>query len=463
MIMIRTLYISSRRFRASLLAVLLMAGCGVASAQSDNSERYGDLLVRTEGLPAYEAMFHMLAFQRFHPENAPIYYRLGDVVYTLLPSKDALHNYDERAELLYKARLFYGNCLHFLDGRIPRGETFPTIVPAGKKLEYSDLETYLRGRLDTISRWRAETDTLHNRFYRMVDRYEMCRQLFLQFLEKYPSEKLAHLCFTEEDRAGLQQLTQLTRLMEQDKQLFTQALAASPVPHYAPKFRSVAITAYRLDGVTSSDFLANDIPLWDYAGWANTFLDVQQRIYQPFMRDLVQEYTMLDYAMQRFRQGQPVQIDANKYLANRVECYDYNSPIATFIRLEQEVAVTVLQAQDSLTTAEQISDGDLSARITANIEVQHRMEMISAMLKEFRQRIDDATAMKYAYFLRETKLMTVEQLIHAAEQADAFQQFLTLQINAQLHNYAAAYPQQFEEVDISDDKAASDAAEASAK
>ena len=448
---------------ACVVAVLLMGGFCKANAQGESSERYSELLARTESLPAYEAMYHMLAFQRFHPENAPIYYRLGDVVYSLLPSKDALHDYKERAELLYKARLFYGNCLHFLEGRVPRGETFPTVVPAGKKVEYADIETYLRGRLDTINRWRQETDTLHDRFYRMVDRYETCRQLFLGFMEKYPSEKLAHLCLSDDDRANLQQLSQLTKQFEQDKQLFAEALKISPVPYYAPQFRMVPIALYRLDGITSSDFLANDIPLWDYSDWANSFLYVQQHTYQTLMRDMVQEFTMLNFGMERFHQGQPVQIETNPRLANRVECYDYNSPMAAFIRMEQTIALTILQAQDSLTADEQITNSELSARITANIEVQQRMEEIHDMLRNFKQRIDETTDKKYAYFLRETKIATVERLVEIAEQADAFQQFLTLQINVQLHNYAKAFPQQFEEVDISDDQAASEAAEAAAK
>ena len=82
---------------------------------------------------------------------------MGDVAYTVLPTKDALHHYDERNELLYKARLFYGNSLHFMGGRVPHGETFPTVTPAGKRLEYEDIERYIRAHLDTISRWRTET------------------------------------------------------------------------------------------------------------------------------------------------------------------------------------------------------------------------------------------------------------------------------------------------------------------
>ena len=405
----------------------------------------------------------MLAYQRFHPEQAPIYYRLGEVVYTMLPSRDALHNYDERAELLYKARLFYGNCLHFMEGRLPRGESFPSVTPAGSKLEYSDVETYLRGHLDTINRWRAETDTLHDRFYRMVDRYESCRQLFLGFMEKYPSEKLAHLCFTRDDRDNLRRLDSLTKLVEQDKKLFTEALRVSPVPYYHPQFRSVPIAVYRLDGITSSDFLADDIPMWDYAGWTSSFLDVQQHTYLTLMKDLVREFNTLDSNIERFRTGQTVQIEPDRRLPYRMECFDYNSPLAEFIRLEQMVALAAVQAADSLTTSEQISDSELSLRITANIEAKQHVAETESLLHTLKQRIDASTAQKYVYFFNATKMVTVERLVETAEQALAFQQLIARQIDEQLQNYANAYPKQFEDVDISDDRAASEAAEAAAK
>lgn len=449
------------RVRVTAIAMFLIAGCSLALAQqaTTSSERYSDLIARTEGLPAYEAMFHMLAYQRFHPEHAPIYYRLAEEVYELLPTKDALHNYDERAELLYKARLFYGNCLHFLDGKMPRGETFPTITPVGKRVEYSDVDAYMRARLDTVNRWRAETDTLHDRFYRMVDCYESCRQLFLQFMEKYPSEKLAHLCFTDEDRTSLLRLDTLTRQLEQDKKLFMEALNVSPVPYYNPQFRPVDILVYRLDGVTSSDFLANDIPMWNYAGWTEAFLDVQQRVYQKFMRALVQEYTMLNAGMERFRQGQIVQMEADPLLPNRVERFDYHSPMSTFIRLEQMVAATTLQAQDSLVADEQIADAELSSRITASIEAQQRLAETQTLLRNLKQGVDESTARKYAFFLRTTKIETVDRLLATAEQAVAFQESLTRHIDEQLKAYANAFPKQFEAVDISDDRAASEAAE----
>ena len=439
--------------------LLFSALCTPVSAQ----ERYNDLIERTADMPAYEQIFHFLAYQRNHPEDAAVYYRLGDVAYKLLPSKDALHNYDERAELLYKARLFYGNCLHFMGGKVPRSETFPTITPAGKKVEYEDVEAYLRAHLDTLKRWRQETDTLHDRFYRMVDSYESCRQLFIQFIQKYPSEKLAHLCLTKDDYDNLKSLSQQTRQFEKAKQLFDEALQVSPIPHYTPAFRNMEIATYRLDGVTSSDFLANDIPLWDYTGWTESFLHIQQTIYQSLMRSIVDEYTIINTGMERFLLKQTVQMQLDRRLPYRIERYDYQSPMATFIQLGQLVALTIEQAADSLTADEQISDSELSLRITASLELRQRTEEVISLLRKMRQQTNETTASKYAFFLRRTQLLTTERLTDKAKQMAAFQQMLTQQVDTQLQNYGKAYPKQFEAVDISDDQAASEAAEAAAK
>ena len=426
-------------------------------------ERYNDMIERTADMPAYEQIFNLLNYQRTHPEDAPVYYRLGDVAYKLLPSKDALHNYDERAELLYKARLFYGNCLHFMGGKMPRGETFPTVTPSGKKVEYEDVDAYLRARLDTLKRWRQETDTLHDRFYRMVDSYESCRQMFIQFIQKYPSEKLAHLCLTKDDYNNMKILGEQTRRFEKAKQLFDEALKASPIPHYTPTFRTVEIATYRLDGVTSSDFLANDIPLWDYAGWNEAFMQSQTQIYHALMRNIVDEYTIIDTGINRFLLKQTVQMQLDRRLPYRIERYDYQSPMGTFIRLAQLTALTMEQAKDSLTADEQISDSELSLRITASLEARQRTEEVISLLREMQKRINPTTASKYAFFLRRTQLLTVERLTDKAKQIAAFQQMLAQQIDTQLQNYGKAYPKQFEAVDISDDQAASEAAEAAAK
>ena len=208
------------------------------------------------------------------------------------------------------------------------------------------------------------------------------------------------------------------------------------------------INTYRLDGVTSSDFLGNDIPLWDYAAWTTAFLNVQRFTYQTLMREIVQEHMMLEDGMERSRLGQAIELTPNELLPNRIERYDFNSPLSTFIRLEQLVAITALQAQDSLSVELQIPDEQLAERISASLEAQQRYAESSTLLQTFKQRVDDSAEKKYAFFLKEAKFRTFEQVLAHAVKALDLQRILTQQIEEQLQDYANAYPHQFEDVEL---------------
>ena len=96
--------------------------------------------------------------------------------------------------------------------------------------------------------------------------------------------------------------------------------------------------------------------------------------------------------------------------------------------------------------------------LTANLEAQERLHEAQSIISTLRKQVDESTAKKYAFFLRESQIGSVEQLLTKAEQAVEFQNTLIALIDRQLKNYANAYPEQFGEVDISDDLAASEAA-----
>ena len=157
---------------------------------------------------------------------------------------------------------------------------------------------------------------------------------------------------------------------------------------------------------------------------------------------------MLENGLDRFRQEQPVDVAPNELLPNRIERYDYNSPLSTFIRLEQLAAVTALQAQDSLTTDEQVTDEQLAARISASLEAQQRYAEASTLLQTFRQRTDDSSEKKYAFFLKEAKFANFAQVLAYAVKVLDFQRVLTQQIEEQLQEYANAYPHQFEDMEL---------------
>ena len=290
-----------------ILPLILLAVSGMTYAQ----KAYDQLLDKTRQQSPYEAVYTLMAYQQRQPKHANVYYQMGNHCYTLLPTRTALYHYNELSTLLYQTRLFYGNCLHFAKGQELAGTQYAEIAGGKKKLEYEVLERYIRPRMKEVARRKVACDSIHFSFYRLVDRYGRCQHLFTDFLDRYTREKTAHLNLRPEEQQLLIQLRQAADSLDGDIRGFQQALALEPVEGYTPVFRKEPILLYRLDGVTTTDFLRNDIPLWDYSQWVTRFLREQTEVYEQLYADLQKEHDQLLRQITAYRKGKHIsgQID----------------------------------------------------------------------------------------------------------------------------------------------------------
>ena len=90
--------------------VFLFVCVGVMSAAG---QKLSEVLHQADEMSPYVAMYYLRDIQQLFTEEPKIYAKLGDIVYPLVDTKDPITDYHERKNLLYSARLYYGNCLHF--------------------------------------------------------------------------------------------------------------------------------------------------------------------------------------------------------------------------------------------------------------------------------------------------------------------------------------------------------------
>ena len=289
-------------------------------------EKYSVVLEQSKQLSPYEAIYLLMDYQQLRPELGCVYYELGNLCYGLLPTRDPLHHYEELTTLLYQSRLFYGNCLHFSKDQRLHGWQYAAIANGQKRIEYEQLERYIKPRLEDIKRQQIACDSIHNSFVRLTDRYNVCRMLFTDFLTRYTREKTAHLQLEQGERAMLERLQRTADSVEQDIISYQQALALDTIAGYAPVFRKEAIELYRLDGLTHTDFLQNDIALWDYSAWVKKFLDEQVTVYESLYRDLDRERQQLEKQIARYTSGQSVSGKIDESLLGRCARLGLRSP-----------------------------------------------------------------------------------------------------------------------------------------
>ena len=316
--------------------IITLALCSLLFIPITAQEKYSVVLERTKQLSPYEAIYMLMDYQYWHPEYASIYFHLGNYTYDVLPTRDPLHHYSELKTLLYQSRLFYGNCLHFAKDQKLQGWQYAELANGQKRIEYSVLEAYVTPRLEDIQRQQTACDSIHRSFIRMTERYNRCQTLFSDFLTRYTREKKAHISLQPEERKMLLSLKQAADSMEMDIAAFRHALQLQPVAGYEPVFHNEAIELYRLDGLTYTDFLQNDVALWDYSNWVKRFLDEQRDVYERLYADLQREQEQLLSQLKRYEAGRPISGSSDLSLMGRCDRLEISNSQVDSVRAMQQ-------------------------------------------------------------------------------------------------------------------------------
>ena len=311
--------------------------CSLVFVPMRAQEKYNVVLEQSKQMSPYEAIYLLMEYQYWKPELAGVYYELGNLYYSLLPTRDPLHHYEELSNLLYQSRLFYGNCLHFGKEQKLPGWQYAEIANGQKRIDYSILEQYIKPRLAEIKRQQIACDSIHNSFVRMAERYNNCQALFAEFLTRYTREKTAHLQLNAEERALLEHLQRSADSLEQDIKEYQQALTLDTIEGYEPVFQKEEIMLYRLDGLTHTDFLQNNIALWDYSQWVKRFLDEQKNVYERLYADIAKEKQQLEKQVTRYSAGQTISSRTDESLVGRCARLGLHTPLTDSIQAMQQL------------------------------------------------------------------------------------------------------------------------------
>jgi len=319
--------------RTSIILLVLYSAFFVSV---EAQEKYSVVLERTQQLSPYEAIYQLMDYQQWQPELPGVYFELGELCYSLLPTRDPLHHYSELSQLLYQTKLFYGNCLHFAQDKKLPGWQYEIIANGQKRIEYSQLEEYIRPRLQEVQRQQRACDSIHFSFIQMTGLYDRCRMQFASFLSYYKREKTAHLQLQSHERDALLSLQQTADSIDEYIKQYQEALTLQTIPGYNPSFRKEEIVLYRLDGLTYTDFLQNDIAIWDYSRWVRQFLK-EQVVYEELYGDVQRELKQLQHQVKKYHSGQHISGQMDASLIGRCDRLELSTPQVDSIRSLQQM------------------------------------------------------------------------------------------------------------------------------
>lgn len=375
--------------------IFIIAICLVSNIQAQ--DYYKELFDALPTLSPHEAVYQLSDYQASYPHFAGVYYQLGKYSEQIAATEHPIRDYSEVMLCLYNVKLYYGNCLHYAQNQSQKSIYYAEVPLAGKKLTYEDLERYLQPRISMAEEQSKNVRQLYEAYNTLISRYDNCRTLFTAFSQKFNREKNAHLYFTQDDEQQLRNLKAEAETLNTDIQTFQSALSAYPIAGYNPEFHFTPIVLYRLDGLSTTNFLQDEVTLWDYAGWVEHFLSEQDDMYQPYYTRLEQSHLHTQSAIS----GSNATYEPDRVLLNLTDRFNYHSFMLYFLHLEQEVATAAVEARDTLLYTSTPYSTDQWERAFDILYTLRKHQMnIRQDTTEMRKQYSEDEARKYASFLQ---------------------------------------------------------------
>ena len=342
---------------------------------------FNETLTKVKQATPHEAAYILSGYQQFLPTFHATYFHLGNIYYDLIPTEHPIRDYYELKQCLYRTKLYYGNCLYYAKDQTLKPAYYEGLPYAGKRPEYTELQQYIQKRIALVDKTSQLSQELFDSYNQLVNRYNNCRILFSAFAETYMREKTAHLLLSEHDRAKLLLLQTQADSLQYDIQRLQNALKNFPVKDYQPHFRFESINLYRLDGLTSTNILQNDVVLWDYSTWTKDFLSIQNNTYRTYFDAIDKEHTTLQQAITHPTD----KIRINNILLNRINRIDYQSLMIDYIGLEQQTALIASIAQDQ----HFMKCNPTDEYIEQSIELVYKQHKAYTQLQTYRQQLQE--------------------------------------------------------------------------
>lgn len=341
-----------------------------------------------------EALYRIKEYQTYYPKQAHPYYLMANIHYRTFAKEHPLLNYLELSSAIYNMILYYGNCSHFIHDESIKKEWYMETAVDGKVSEET-IVAFTQKRLNEAKDLRTKVDELHTSYLQLVQDYDSCLMEMSALSQHYGGEKEAQLLIDDSDMALLNRMIRRARQLPKEIERYKKALDAYPIQGYQPQFIFRPINHFRMEGMTTSDFLQNEVLLWDFVTWGETFLATHEHKTLPYLQSLEQEYMRQSKAWDAAAESKP-----NTVILNMIDYRDEGSAMAPLMQL-QHMAVQSHAIEQQILEVDSV-DADvwivlLQQTYRINLLLNQSNQTVVGLAEQLEQ---PALKRKYAAFVR---------------------------------------------------------------
>ncbi len=248
------------------LIILFTSTCSFAGSRLKYDDVYKAVLSGDKD----KAYTLLLAYQKQNPDFANTYFQLGIIAKEWAKGFNPYKEFEYTKLFIYNTKLYFNLAKRYIKDEKNKNRSYyknAPIIPKGKKLQISDINAYIDSQVEDITDYENNVVKIINYYNKSSDYYNECVSIFMKINTTYTKIKNIYLSDEPELLSDMQRLKSDFDSTLVYFQLYKDALKKFPIQNYNQTYKLKDIITYRLDGLTYSDFLQNDILLWNYKKW----------------------------------------------------------------------------------------------------------------------------------------------------------------------------------------------------
>lgn len=395
-----------RCIRGAILLVLFII------ANYSYGQKYKDIYPRIALSTDEEAMPILKNYLKIEPDHpnsnlllALIYDRRYKVADALTEHEKAVAN-AERAKLRFtKARVLVN------EKNVKRNIGYYSVFSSGTDskgrlvVNYEAVNKAIVNKYDSIVLYLKKIPEIYNTFVKAVNTYDASIKTFYKVNGRYNSLDDLYLLYDDELKNDLDFLKQSFDSTIYYLDEYKNKIAEYPIKGYNQDYSINDIETYRLSGlITQSDFLNNDIQLWNYSKWVDDVNLLYTSDINSLREEIISHEEKLDGGLKNaanpdeFSTFEP--IDRNKELLFNLKKFDKNSLLAGIFQYKHSLQ-SVVHRTHNLKYYDTASNLSPQSKYTYYGEMINSYYLLDSTLKVVKSRHVEHSVAKHSAFMDE--------------------------------------------------------------
>ena len=383
----------------------------IAQTSIGQTKDYKDLYKSLGSMTDFEAFWMLFQYLQATTSreyaNSNAYYHVGLIMQKCMRDSDPFVDTRNVQNYIKQAELYFGLSKRSLEEKDFKRHVdfYPTVKPAGQKLAMSDVVNDIDERISDVIEFKERFNESLSYLVKSVNSYNYCITTFAKINQE--NSRLNDLYFLVDEQLS-NNLNELgenfdSTMFYLDK--FKTSLEEYPLGDYKINYSLKQIPVYRLYGLNSSNFLSENINLWDFRTWVNNFHEILDTDVA-FLYKNAQEINRLNTSyikslLDMNTSNIEPNYKMNPLIVNKMLKYDFNSATAALLSFQEAKVNYLYSIADNRIGSELVSFDCFSKSPDAFINIAQKKQETDKLLSNAKAKATVESIEKYAKFYKD--------------------------------------------------------------